>query len=83
MESQKPTAPCKDAPTLEVDQTEMPQGVPFEMIEARRKFRRVLCAWAGDALALRRAGLDRPTFAAAAPTAARLADGLIAIERKR
>ena len=30
--------------------------------EARRKFRRVLCSWASDALALRRAGLDQPTF---------------------
>lgn len=30
--------------------------------EAKRKFRRVLCSWASDALALRRAGLDQPTF---------------------
>jgi hypothetical protein len=31
-------------------------------IEAQRMFRRVLASWASDALALRRAGLDRPSY---------------------
>lgn len=31
-------------------------------IEAQRMFRRVLASWASDTLALRRTGLDRPSF---------------------
>lgn len=51
--------PRKDARAVPVQERQMKK----EVLEARRKFRRVLCAWAGDALALRRSGLDRPTFA--------------------
>lgn len=35
------------------------------MRDARRMFRKVLVGWASDTLALRRAGLDRPTVRAA------------------
>ena len=53
------TTLCKEARIVAV----IPSEIEREVAEARRKFRRVLCAWASDALELRRTGLDRPTFA--------------------
>jgi hypothetical protein len=64
-------------------QTTVQKAVEREVLEANRKFRRVLCAWAGDALALRRAGLDRPTFASAGPGRARVTGPLLNLKRKR